>query len=571
MENKSARTTQELFELLKANHPEQTEAVDTTTVRYALYARKSTQDDERQERSIEDQVQDCVERVIVPERLILAQDPILESYSAKEPDVRPKFRRLIEDIKSGRITGLIAWHPDRLARNMKEAGEIIDLLDKGTLKDLRFATSTFENNPTGKMLLGISFVLSKQYSEHLSESVTRGNKRSTEDGRFLGKLKHGYYVNEDRRLFPDGDNFLFIREAFKRRMEGATQKDIAAWLNTTTYRVRRYKKDPQATVWDKDMVSKMLRDPVYAGVLKYGKHLVDLMPIYDFTPVVTVEEFMKLNRISSLDSAKLVSTMMVKSGNIRADLLRGLVTCAYCNKTFSSGLTSKTLKTGRIRYYNYKCETEDCSFYNKSIRANVVLLFAKEFFEGYMFVTKENYDGYVANAKRLIDRRIRETNSSIASLSKTLGEKRKEYEETKELIRVQPVLAPHYDLDAIQQQIDRMTVDLNKLKAGRGEVKHSIATYEKYLELIKHTSVILEEMHNMKAMDLLLREFFSNFTIKATGTGKQREYEIDYKLKEPYQGFLENGKFVLGRGERTQTFDLSVPNRARYQLRHTPM
>jgi 5'-3' exonuclease len=26
-----------------------------------------------------------------------------------------------------------------------------------------------------------------------------------------------------------------------------------------------------------------------------------------------------------------------------------------------------------------------------------------------------------------------------------------------------------------------------------------------------------------------------------------------------------------GRGERTQTFDLSVPNRARYQLRHTPV
>lgn len=27
----------------------------------------------------------------------------------------------------------------------------------------------------------------------------------------------------------------------------------------------------------------------------------------------------------------------------------------------------------------------------------------------------------------------------------------------------------------------------------------------------------------------------------------------------------------LGRGERTRTFDLTVPNRARYQLRHTPI
>ena len=30
-------------------------------------------------------------------------------------------------------------------------------------------------------------------------------------------------------------------------------------------------------------------------------------------------------------------------------------------------------------------------------------------------------------------------------------------------------------------------------------------------------------------------------------------------------------KIPLGRGERAQTFDLSVPNRARYQLRHTPI
>ncbi len=89
---------------------------------------------------------------------------------------------------------------------MKEAGEIIDLLDKGILKDIRFATSAFENSPTGKMLLSISFVLSKQYSEYLSESATRGNRRKTEDGFFFDEQKHGYFI-KDGRLYPDGRNF----------------------------------------------------------------------------------------------------------------------------------------------------------------------------------------------------------------------------------------------------------------------------------------------------------------------------------------------------------------------------
>lgn len=35
------------------------------------------------------------------------------------------------------------------------------------------------------------------------------------------------------------------------------------------------------------------------------------------------------------------------------------------------------------------------------------------------------------------------------------------------------------------------------------------------------------------------------------------------KTKEPLQGFLENDNVVCGRGERTRTFDLTVPNRAR--------
>lgn len=42
------------------------------------------------------------------------------------------------------------------------------------------------------------------------------------------------------------------------------------------------------------------------------------------------------------------------------------------------------------------------------------------------------------------------------------------------------------------------------------------------------------------------------------------------KLNRPYDLLVDLDEVSVGRGERTQTFDLSVPNRARYQLRHTP-
>ena len=78
-------------------------------------------------------------------------------------------------------------------------------------------------------------------------------------------------------------------------------------------------------------------------------------------------------------------------------------------------------------------------------------------------------------------------------------------------------------------------------------------------------------MHDIVQLDDVVRIFFSNFYVKVYGRGKGQRYDIDYKLKEPWQGFLSDDNFVHGRGERTQTFDLSVPNRARYQLRHTPI
>lgn len=121
---------------------------------------------------------------------------------------------MLEDIKKGKYEGIIAWHPDRLARNMKEAGEIIDLIDKQIIKELQFVSFTFENSTLqAKMLLGISFVLSKQYSDKLSDDVKRGMRRSTEEGKYLSKAKHGYYRDRNQILRPDGSNFVLLKDA----------------------------------------------------------------------------------------------------------------------------------------------------------------------------------------------------------------------------------------------------------------------------------------------------------------------------------------------------------------------
>jgi hypothetical protein len=54
---------------------------------------------------------------------------------------------------------------------MREGGEVIDMIDEDYIKDLKFVTHHFTPDANGKMLLGMAFVLSKQYSDDLSQKI----------------------------------------------------------------------------------------------------------------------------------------------------------------------------------------------------------------------------------------------------------------------------------------------------------------------------------------------------------------------------------------------------------------
>lgn len=546
-ENRTPTNTHELLELLKLASPLQPSQVDTSKLRYVIYARKSTTGDERQERSIPDQIKDCVDKVARQENLSIVGDPIEEKCSAKDPDIRPKFKKLLEDVRSGKVDGIISWHPDRLSRNMKEAGEIIDLLDKGVLKDLRFATSTFENSPTGKMLLGISFVLSKQYSEHLSGSVTRGNRRKTEDGIFFDEMKHGYYIS-DGRLYPDGPNFGLIQEAFQKRIGGMAQKDIGEWLNEQGYQVRKKGKEPILYTWNKSRISKLFKDPVYAGVLKYGSHLAVLSEYYELTPAISVEDFFKINKIKDFESGQLVSSMNAnKREHTKANLLRRVVWCGYCDKPFSSGLTPKMLKSGRVYYYFYKCETEGCEFQGRSVRAKQVLDYAYKFLDKNLFTTKSNYEAFVKEAEGYAQKYSQDLAKNIMSVTKQIGIKQREYDDAKNFLVKNEHLKSHYNLDEIKNELDKKQDQLNDLLNQKKSLRGSILTYEKYLELFENISVKLRQTDDMAVIDQILRKFFSNFSVKQSGKGKEQRCSITHKLNEPWSGFVKYKNVACGR------------------------
>ena len=149
--------------------------------KFFLYARKSTDVEDKQVRSIEDQIAEL--RAFAKQENLNIVDVFIEKQSAKIPG-RPIFGEMLKKIENGEADGILAWHADRLARNSVDGGRIIYLLDIGKLASLKFPTLWFENTPQGKFMLNIVFGQSKYLKIASDNEPLFGEPRSARRASF---------------------------------------------------------------------------------------------------------------------------------------------------------------------------------------------------------------------------------------------------------------------------------------------------------------------------------------------------------------------------------------------------
>ncbi len=142
------------------------------------------------------------------------------------------------------------------------------------------------------------------------------------------------------------------------------------------------------------------------------------------------------------------------------------------------------------------------------VRAKIVIDLVKQFFHEYLFVTQENYDGYVAIAREELSARRKHINSVMSQSVIQLHEVKKRYEEEKNLIRDNPTLAPYYSLDDRQGAITKLEDFINKKKDEKRELSEVILPFKEYLKLFENIGVILEDNNDMAQLDAIIKFFF---------------------------------------------------------------
>lgn len=202
---------------------------------YCLYARKSSEEDERQALSIDSQINEMYE--MIRRNGLNVIEVRKESHSAKASGCRPVFNQLLVDIRNGKFNGIVTWAPDRLSRNAGDLGSLVDLMDQGCLKEIRTHGQVFGNSPNEKFLLMILCSQAKLENDNKGINVKRGLKAKCDIGLRPGACPLGYYneksnIRGKSGILLDHERAPYIKQIFEKiAYECMSGRDIYRWLN----------------------------------------------------------------------------------------------------------------------------------------------------------------------------------------------------------------------------------------------------------------------------------------------------------------------------------------------------
>lgn len=327
-------------------------------VKYCLYARKSTESEERQVLSIDSQVKEMLQ--LAEREGLDVVEMRRESHSAKSTGERPVYNELLADIRLGKFGGILTWAPDRLSRNAGDLGALVDLMDQGLLHEIRTYGQKFTNIPNEKFMLMILGSTAKLENDHRGENVKRGLRTRAEMGLWPGVAPLGY-LNQGRmdrkcQILVDPVRAPIIKQIFEKMgYELWSGRKIYNWLkHDLNFKTRGNKSLTLSGLYriiDNHMYYGVFERPVKSGNWYEGKH----------TPIITKELFDKAQ-------AQLKRDQIVRENKEFA--FTKLFTCGLCGSGISAEEKYKQLKDGTTAKYVYygcsRARDRDCK--NQYIR-----------------------------------------------------------------------------------------------------------------------------------------------------------------------------------------------------------
>src|SRR3989337_1792554 len=320
-------------------------SMNDQTKKFFIYTRKSTDDKDRQVRSISDQLAELKDLALKEQLEVV--DVFVAKQTAKIPG-RPVFNEMMSRMEAGEASGILAWHPDRLARNSVDGGKIIYLVDTGVIVEMKFPTFWFDPTPQGKFMLSIAFSQSKYYVDNLSENIKRGHRNKVKEGIWPQMSPIGYVNEKGKGIVPHPEFSVLVKKTFEAYATGNfTLREVRDKFNALGLK-RKSSRELAVSNYQK-----LLKNPIYTGLMRYngeifeGKH----------EPIISKKLFDSVQEVMMRKSKP-------KSRGLKPFLYRGFFRCGECG----CFITTETQKG-----HNYlRCTKRKNSCEQKYVREEII-------------------------------------------------------------------------------------------------------------------------------------------------------------------------------------------------------
>jgi len=314
---------------------------ENNKIKYFLYARKSSESEDRQIQSIDDQV-DRLKKLASDLNLDIKKI-YTESKSAKKPNNRPVYDEIIQGIENGEANGILCWQINRLSRNPIDSGRLSWLLQQGTLKSIQ--TIDKQYLPDDNVLLfNVESGMANQFIIDLRKNTKRGVE---------GKLNRGWlpsiapigYLNDklEKTIIKDPERFNLVRKMWDLMLTGNYTPPKILEIATKEWGLRtpKHKRGGNKEL-SRSVTYKIFAHIFYAGIIEWdgkqytGKH----------EPMITLEEYDR------------VQMLLGRKGRPRPQkhefAFTGFIRCGECGCLHTAESHTKLIKsTGKIKTFTY--------------------------------------------------------------------------------------------------------------------------------------------------------------------------------------------------------------------------
>ena len=332
----------------------------------AIYVRLSIENSGKDDDgdSIANQISFC--KAYLTEHTDLKLYDIYEDNGEKGTNFdRPEFKRMMDDIRSGKVKCVLVKDLSRFGRDYIEAGEYLEKIFP--FMGIRFISITDGydslncDDAESALMIPLKNMINDVYAKDISRKIITSFRARQEKGEFLPAFApYGYVKSKEvaYRYEIDQETAPYVRMIFEWKAEGVSHNEICKRLNDMgavtparrkvdlgIWRAEKYKH----TVWHGRTIIDIMKNPTYTGCIVYGripKSLYEGIKMHRapeeewryvpdaHEPIVSQELFDKVQKMFA-DRAEKFKAKMDENAPLRelvTNHFKGKIYCGDCGK-----------------------------------------------------------------------------------------------------------------------------------------------------------------------------------------------------------------------------------------------